>query len=540
MTYMRIVRFIPSALCAFCLIAHLDARGADGSIFERHAYKDIYVALSTGNDAGTGGAQSPFASIQRGIDELYRINAAGYPSRLVIRPGVYRASVYMTNTPARNDLPIIIEAIGAVMISGADIWNNGWQRENGVYRKPWPYAWSVLGKPSGWETVKMKDIVRRSEMVIVNGRPLLQASAMPARDDTFFIDDTAGMICLRTKADPNGTHDVIEVAVRPLNRGDRLMLFKNISNLLVRGLTVTHARNASFPEMACGFLGMTNLVVERCTFVQNNWGGMNTGADSSAVTIRGCGFISNGITGGAISGASNVLVEGLCAEYNNWRGIRGGFWGWGIAGNKSVRLRDAQFRNCSFSSNQTFGLWFDVYCHSIMVESSRIRGNRFSTETIEDGGYGLNFELSIGLVVSNCIIADQSTGLLSEGASNMVFIDSVFSNHTHQHMLFPMKMREQGNTGEAWWPSAMSTSGLSLFKNRIGYSRARIINVFVKDEKEHRNAGHFIADYHGDENEFYAPKNSGFTFLENGRSTNAGLSDWQRTSGQDKRSINRE
>jgi hypothetical protein len=92
----------------------------------------------------------------------------------VIAPGAYRDRIQLPMNGQETDAPIIIEAKekGTVIVSGSNIWD-GWQRRknSAIYTHAWPYKWGLALYPPGWEgIVVLADIVRRREMIFVNGR----------------------------------------------------------------------------------------------------------------------------------------------------------------------------------------------------------------------------------------------------------------------------------------------------------------------------------------------------------------------------------
>ena len=68
----------------------------------------------------------------------------------------------------------------STVLTGADDWSTGWTgKADGSYVHAWPYKWGMKPIPNGWGDYwnwdgngYKRDILRRSEMVYVNGSPL--------------------------------------------------------------------------------------------------------------------------------------------------------------------------------------------------------------------------------------------------------------------------------------------------------------------------------------------------------------------------------
>ena len=129
------------------------------------------------SDQNPGSQALPFKTIGRAAAAAVANNANQVGTQVLIAAGTYRESIALPKNGRETDAPIVFEAVGEVIVSGSDVWT-GWQRVAGdnVWAHAWPYRWGLAPIPSGWEPyVTLADIVRRSEMVFVNGTPLDQA-----------------------------------------------------------------------------------------------------------------------------------------------------------------------------------------------------------------------------------------------------------------------------------------------------------------------------------------------------------------------------
>ena len=139
----------------------------------------VYVnpAHPQASDQNPGSQALPFKTIGRAAAAAVANNANQVGTKVLIGAGTYRESIYLLKTGRETDAPIVFEAAGEVIVSGSDVWT-GWQSVSGnnVWAHAWPYAWGLAPAPSGWEPyVTLADIVRRREMVFVNGTALDQA-----------------------------------------------------------------------------------------------------------------------------------------------------------------------------------------------------------------------------------------------------------------------------------------------------------------------------------------------------------------------------
>ena len=145
-------------------------------------------------------------------------NANQVGTKVLIAAGTYRESIALLKNGRETDAPIVFEAAGEVIVSGSEVWT-GWQKmaHDNVYAHAWHYTWGLAPVPPGWEPhVKLKDIVRRSEMVFVNGAPLDQVlSHSELQAGRFFADEKAQKIYMRLPEGLPVDNAAVEVAVRP-------------------------------------------------------------------------------------------------------------------------------------------------------------------------------------------------------------------------------------------------------------------------------------------------------------------------------------
>ncbi|MEO8324612.1 MAG: hypothetical protein ABI618_02105, partial [Nitrospirota bacterium] len=121
-------------------------------------------------------SDSPVKTIGAAAGMALRNQEKGFGTKIIIYPGTYREQVKLDFRGRKTSPAIIIEAKekGTAVVSGSDVWTD-WERlgETNVYIHPWPHKWGYMAGPSQLSE-KVKPIVRRREMVFVNGAPLDQ------------------------------------------------------------------------------------------------------------------------------------------------------------------------------------------------------------------------------------------------------------------------------------------------------------------------------------------------------------------------------
>ena len=109
------------------------------------------------------------------------------------------------------------------------------------------------------------------------------------------------------------------------------------------------------------FLNSSNLLIEDCQFLWNNWSGLGL-ALSPHITVRGNAATHNGASGMEIVRLTNLLLEDNETSYNKWWGAKGGYTGWSVAGIKNGASHTGVYHWHRAVGNQTRGFWCDTDC----------------------------------------------------------------------------------------------------------------------------------------------------------------------------------
>ena len=337
------------------------------------APQTLYVNLAhpQASDQNPGSQALPFKTIGRAAAAAVANNANHVGTKVIIAAGTYRESIALAKNGRETDASIVFEAVGEVIVSGSDVWT-GWQSVagNNVLAHTWPYRWGLAPIPSGWEPyVQLEDIVRRSEMVFVNGTPLDQAlSYAELKAGRFYVDENAQTLYIQPTGNIPISGAAVEVAVRP-----KLFYASGKNNLVLRGIIFQHA-NTALDQRAVEFYDSSNILVEDCQFRWNNWGGLGLGLARN-VTARRNGASHNGGAGIGTYKTRSVVFEDNETSHNNWRGKKGGFTGWAVAGVKNLYMHEGVFLRHKSNDNQTHGIWFDTDCENILVNEAVICSN---------------------------------------------------------------------------------------------------------------------------------------------------------------------
>ena len=333
---------------------------------DEHVDQILYVNAThpQASDQNPGSQALPFKTIGRAAAAAVANNAKQVGTKVLIGAGTYRESIYLLKNGRETDAPIVFEAAGEVIVSGSDVWT-GWQSVSGnnVWAHAWPYAWGLAPAPSGWEPyVTLADIVRRREMVFVNGTALDQAlSYSELQAGRFYVDENAQTLYIQPTGNIPISGAAVEVAVRP-----ELFYASGKNNLVLRGIIFQHA-NTALDQRAVKFYDSSNILVEDCQFRWNNWGGLGLEL-SRNFTARRNGANHNGGAGIVTYKTRTLLFEDNETSYNNWRGMKGGFTGWAVAGMKNLLTHGGVFLRHKSNANQTHGIWFDTDCEDIFID----------------------------------------------------------------------------------------------------------------------------------------------------------------------------
>jgi len=394
----------------------------DESKVEKIIYVDNENPKSSDENPGT--EELPLRTIKQAIQKVEENNSKGIGVKVIIKKGVYRESIELPfRGNKQTDAPIIIEGDkkSKTIIKGSDIWTD-WQRhkETNIYTHKWEFKWGLAPYPPNWEQfVTLEDIVRRREMIFVNGKMLEQVlSPVELKEGSFYVSEEKETVYIWLPSDIDIKKAEIEVSVR---KG--LMRINGRKNVIVRNLIFMHD-NTPVQGAAVNVVNSQNIIFEDCQFLWNNWGGFGFSACNNVVARR-CIANYNGAVGMGAWKCRNILFEDNETSYNNWRGVRGNFLGWAVGGVKALHIHNGLFKNHKSFQNQTRGFWFDSDCEDIIVD------NAFWCDNLTDGIF---IEANQGpITIKNSKICfNKSYGILSNSANVSLENNIIYGNEKSQ------------------------------------------------------------------------------------------------------------
>ncbi len=470
-------------------------------------------------DTNAGTEALPLRTIAKAVALAAERNARNMDVRVVVSPGTYRESVRFVATSAATDATIVFEARegGTAIISGSDIWGD-WHKESAAntYSHPWPYKWGLAPYPPGWQgNVVLKPIVRRREMIFLNGTPLTQVLSRPElKGGTFYVAEESGTVFLSPPMGVMIEGAIVEVATRA-----GIFSVKGARNLSVRGLTFTHDGSA-LDGTAAAFSDCTNLLVEDCQFPTNNWTGFGVHT-SRGVVARNNTANGNGAIGMEAYQSKDLRYEANETSYNNWRGALGGFFSWATGGLKHLLVHGGVYRQHRSVGNHACGCWFDTDCMNIEVD------DLFSSRNY---GEGLFIEALQGPVtVTNSTIChnQQGPGVYTEGATNVTLQGNIIYDNGDAQIkalkgaraITDWETHKAQNSPAAHW---------TLQNNVIvgTNTKQNLIDV--------ANSAAFLGTLDSDENLWFSPKKD-YSFIIEQKGVR--FDKWQSVSKQDGKSL---
>lgn len=469
-------------------------------------------------DTNAGTPALPLRTVARAAVLAGEGHARGEDVRVVVGPGVYRETVRLTGSGVGGDGSITFEARegGTAIISGSDVWGN-WRkgRRGEVYSHPWPYTWGLAPYPPGWQgNVELAPIVRRREMIFMNGVPLTQVlSQAEMEPGTFYVAEEVATVYLSPPPGVAVEGGTVEVAVRAgIFRGAR------VHNLRVRGLTFSHD-GSPLDGTAAAFDDCTELRVEECQFRHNNWTGFGVHT-SQGVVVRGNVANENGAIGMEAYQSKNLWYEANETSYNNWRGVRGDFITWATGGLKHLLVHGGVYRAHRSVGNHACGCWFDTDCREIVVDDLYTGHNE---------GEGLFIEALQGpvTVTRGTICHNGGPGIYTEGATQVTVQGAIiYGNGDAQ-----IKALRGPRAVTDWETQAKQNEPSSH------WTLAHNVIVSTNDTQnliDAANSEAFVGTLTANDNLWYSPgKSRGFVIEHRGVS----FERWRAVTGQDGRSL---
>ncbi len=375
----------------------------------------VFPSRSNASDENDGAASAPVVTLARAVALTQDSLNAGTATRILIGPGQYAGQIAFSastlNETGRRT-PLIIEGagVGQTTLSrlvaeyrdisyAADTWRPVNDRAN-IYAHDWPHSQAPYAGP--WANdygQPFQNLATRGELIAINGRVLMpvnlerivwaDSDGKKGKPGTLAFRgiEQGGLDKLDTPytfmvaSDPNAPDhlrnrifirlpegmDIAETDIRIAPPGAAITITNKV-NVVVKDLSVQHSAG-NMLTAGLDINSCQNVVLENIDASWNNGCGVGISRVTNAMVLDVTAS-NNGYKGLRGNYLNHVMFDRLTAAHNNWRGLRGGWTGWDAAGFKmGGNSHDILLRNAVFVGNHTGGLWLDVFCTDVMIES---------------------------------------------------------------------------------------------------------------------------------------------------------------------------
>jgi len=398
---------------------------------------------------GDGTYNQPMGSIQKALEVAIEHKKNGNSTEIIIRDGVYRESIHVSDSLGGNNVPLVVRAEnpGRVIITGSvplKEWKSGkdknWSEstsKTNVYvaklsdeiiekltfhkltRKHYPD-----GKvPNPWGNYVTDNGMFCNGLLVIDQEyyyPVLDLGKLVP--GSFCIDYNRQLIFVKLKTRIKNFKS-IELAVEPT-----IFILSNQNNITISGIQFKHAGWAL--DHAVIFENLENFRLENCTFNNNRYAGLLTHKINKGL-ICNCEASYNGGPGASGSWEGylrDVTFDGFKANHNNWVGAHFDFTGWAPCGAKWTAARNLVIRSSEFNSNYATGLWLDCENRQVTVENTVVRDNI---------GVGFFLEASKGpFLLRNCSSINNLRGIYISASNDVHFEKCLIKDNDYQVVVF--------------------------------------------------------------------------------------------------------
>ena len=340
----------------------------------------LYVDAVKGLDSNIGSSTAPLKTIQAAVNKANANNQKQVGTKIIVNAGIYRETVSINPVSNQTTVPLTIQAAvtGTAVVSGANVLSN-WSTDptySSAYTTTWHPTMGTCALPTGWPSA-FSSIALHTEMIFVNGVALTQVlSYSQMRAGTFYISESTGSLHVWPAAGTNMSTAVVEAATR-----QKTVSIVGRTNIVLRGLALTRAANC-INTAGATITTSSNVLIDSVQANWNNWGGIGI-SSSSGVTIKNSIASHNGGVGFMGTKGQNVLLSFNESDYNNWRGAQSAYYDWGMGGAKFWQMRNTTIQNHFSYNNQAQGLWFDTDNKNITIDHPTLSGNTMAALQIE-------------------------------------------------------------------------------------------------------------------------------------------------------------
>jgi hypothetical protein len=130
-----------------------------------------------------------------------------------------------------------------------------------------------------------------------------------------------------------------------------------------------------------------------------------------------------------------VVFEDNETSHNNWRGIKGGFTGWAVAGMKNLLTHGGVFLRHKSLDNQSHGIWFDTDCENIVVSEAVFCSNLRHAIYIEANQGPITIRDSLicrnkddGILIANSARVNLERNILYGNAPSQIMVSGLYDS----------------------------------------------------------------------------------------------------------------
>ncbi len=390
--------------------------------------RTVYVDAVNGKDTNPGTLASPYATIATGLNTAVSNNRSSLGTLVIVNPGTYREDITLNSGTNDTSLPITLQAAttGTAIVNGA-IQMTGWtpySKNTNIYTNSWNNNWGVCASQNTAGAPAQPDIMRRRELVMVNGTPMTQVLALAdVIQGTFYVDESLNLIYLWPISGVSLSSADIEVG-----NVSGLLTFNNKSNFVVRGMTFEYDSSCRDGAAVTVSGTSSNFLFDSDTFLWNNAMGLKINYAGTSLTVQNSLANHNGQSGFHVTEIKNSLFLNLTANYNNWRGAQGTVYNWNVAGFHSFEGHSETVTNLQVAYNQSYGTHWDTDHKQVTVTATQQISNLLPGDFWEKSEGPITITGGItcynGLALD--ILAQPSSGLAVRNSENFTLTGNVY------------------------------------------------------------------------------------------------------------------
>ncbi|GJL49366.1 MAG: hypothetical protein NPIRA01_05930 [Nitrospirales bacterium] len=412
--------------------------------------------------------QLPLKSVKPALKIAIQNRKKGLGTKILIYPGIYRENLslmFQESSEGLSPIMLIAKENGKSVISGSDIWTDWHQDSSDTLSHTWPHNWGMRPVPEGWPSrLNISEIVRRREMIFVNGTPLNQVlSVSELRPSSFFVDEQNHKVYIKLSKEMPASQVTIEVAVR-----SALLRVSRIENFVMKGLRFQHD-TTGLQGGAVSIMSSRNVLIEDCEFIFNNWSGLSLARVKNITTRR------NVLNYNGAMGWGGIWIKNLSSvddetSYNNWRGALGGFSRWSIAGVKHMHVHNATYEGQKAIGNATRGFWLDTDNSGIEVKDACWCKN------LTDGVF---LELSQGPIsIRNSTICDNGDyGVVANSSSSVTIEENTITNNGKSQIFITGSVQRKSKNWESNDEMLVKTKDWTIANNTFQSQKSALLST---------------------------------------------------------------